>query len=64
MVTRIENVELKCKIVFNRNKMIDENIKQMGTVVHKVIDRCKGNMSKISLLEEVNSNKDNTFDMS
>ena len=63
MVTRIENVEQKCEIVFNRNKMIEEKGEQMGTVVHKIIDRCKENMSKISLLEEAENVKENTFDM-
>ncbi|CAC5393015.1 unnamed protein product [Mytilus coruscus] len=63
IVTRIVNVEQKCEIVFNRNKMIDENVEQMGTVVHKIVDRCKENMSKISLLEEVKSDKENTFNI-
>ncbi|CAG2255746.1 unnamed protein product [Mytilus edulis] len=63
MITRIEHVEQKCEIVLNRNKMIEEKGEQMSTVVHKIIDRCKENVSKISLLEEAKDNKENTFDI-
>ncbi|CAG2206426.1 unnamed protein product [Mytilus edulis] len=63
MITRIEHVEQKCEIVLNRNKMIEEKGEQVSTVVHKIIDRCKENVSKISLLEEAKDNKENTFDI-
>ncbi len=52
VLTKIGNFEEKCEYLYNRNKMIEENVEQMGSVVHKIIDQCKENISRIETIEQ------------
>ena len=50
VVQRIDNVEKKFEYVINRTKHIDESTENIGHVVHRIVDKCKENISDIANL--------------
>ena len=60
VVQRIDNIERKFVYMMNKTKQIEDNNGNMNNVMHKVVDKCKENISSIATLEEdVNAMKQN-----
>lgn len=53
LANKIEAVESKLDTVVNQTSEIEENVCNMGNVVHKIIDKCRENITKIENLDSL-----------
>lgn len=51
MVNRTNTLDKKFEYVLNRHKLIEINAEHTGQILHKVVDKCKENITNIATLE-------------